>query len=110
QRELFARGDAEADAAHDLLGAKAHRQVLYRKQRCGGRRSALHRRRSSAGAWQRCVHWSAFRGSSASRSASPMKVSSSSVVTSTAKVDSEIHHASMLFLPWLSSSPSDGVP
>lgn len=39
-----------------------------------------------------------------------MKVSSSKVVTSTAKVDSEIHHASMLFLPWLSNSPSDGVP
>ena len=32
-----------------------------------------------------------------------MKVSSSNVTTSTAKVESEIHHASMLFLPWLSS-------
>ena len=39
-----------------------------------------------------------------------MKVSSSKVTTSTAKVDSEIHQASMLFLPCDSSSPSDGVP
>ena len=39
-----------------------------------------------------------------------MKVSSNRVTTSTPKVDSEIHHASMLFLPWLSSSPSEGVP
>ena len=39
-----------------------------------------------------------------------MKVSSSKVTTSTAKVDSEIHQASMLFLPWLSSSPRLGVP
>src|SRR5256885_12740437 len=38
-----------------------------------------------------------------------MKVSSSSVTTSTAKVDSEIHQASMLFLPWFSSSPRLGV-
>ncbi len=39
-----------------------------------------------------------------------MKVSSSSVVTSTAKVDSEIHHASMLALPCESNSPRLGVP
>ena len=37
-------------------------------------------------------------------------VSSSKVTTSTPKVDSEIHQASMLFLPCDSSSPSDGVP
>jgi hypothetical protein len=54
--------------------------------------------------------WSALRGSSASRKASPMKVNSSSVTTSTPKVDSEIHQASMLFLPCDNSSPSDGVP
>ncbi len=59
---------------------------------------------------ERSLAVSAFRGSSASRSASPMNVSSSKVITSTAKVDSEIHQASMLSLPWLSSSPSDGVP
>ena len=39
-----------------------------------------------------------------------MKVSSSSVSTSTPKVEIEIHQASMLFLPWLSSSPRLGVP
>ena len=39
-----------------------------------------------------------------------MKVSSSKVMTSTANVDSDIHQASMLALPWFSSSPSEGVP
>ena len=39
-----------------------------------------------------------------------MKVSSSSVSTSTPKVESEIHQASTLFLPWASSSPRLGVP
>ena len=32
------------------------------------------------------------------------------MTTSTPKVESEIHHASRLFLPWLSSSPRLGVP
>ena len=36
---------------------------------------------------------STLRGSSASRNASPMRISSSSITTSTAKVDREIHHA-----------------
>ena len=49
-----------------------------------------------------------LRVSKASRSASPMKVSSSSVSTSTTNVGTEIHHASRLSLPWRSSSPSDG--
>ncbi len=39
-----------------------------------------------------------------------MKVSRSNVITSTPKVEREIHQASRLALPWLSSSPSDGVP
>ena len=39
-----------------------------------------------------------------------MKVSSSNVTTKTPNVDSEIHHASMLFLPCASNSPKDGVP
>ena len=36
---------------------------------------------------------STLRGSSASRNASPMRISSSSITTSTANVDREIHHA-----------------
>jgi len=44
------------------------------------------------------------------RKASPMKVSKSSVVTRTTKVDSDIHQASMLFLPCESNSPKEGVP
>src|SRR3954470_15027000 len=54
--------------------------------------------------------FSTLRGSSASRRASPMRISRSSVTTSTANVEREIHHASRLFLPWFSSSPRLGVP
>ena len=39
-----------------------------------------------------------------------MKVKSSSVTTNTAKVEMEIHHASMLFFPCAKSSPKLGVP
>ncbi len=39
-----------------------------------------------------------------------MNVSSIKVTTNTAKVDNEIHHASMLFLPWANNSPKLGVP
>src|SRR5262245_14929382 len=39
-----------------------------------------------------------------------MRMRSSSVTISTPKVVSEIHHASRLLLPWLSSSPRLGVP
>ena len=39
-----------------------------------------------------------------------MKVSNIKVTTNTAKVDKEIHHASMLFLPCANSSPKLGVP
>ena len=56
------------------------------------------------------AHDSAFRGSSASRSASPMKVNSNKVNTSKAKVDIEIHQASILVLPWANISPRLGVP
>ena len=45
-----------------------------------------------------------LRVSKASRSASPMKVSSSSVTTSTTKVGKMIHQASRLFLPWRNRS------
>ena len=39
-----------------------------------------------------------------------MKVSSNKVITSTAKVDNDIHHASILVLPCDSNSPKLGVP
>ena len=39
-----------------------------------------------------------------------MKVSSSNVMTSTAKVESDIHQASILVLPCESNSPKEGVP
>src|SRR5262249_12386823 len=90
QRELFPLGDLEVDAMHDLLAAECDAKPLDVEKRLR--------------------HRSAFRGSRASRKASPMKVSSISVTTSTPKVESEIHHASMFALPWFRSSPSDGVP
>src|SRR5665647_3739090 len=87
----------------DKRGGKFRRQAaLRRNSPLGGQRSTRSDKRGG--------HFSAFRGSSASRKASPMKVSSSKVSTSTQKVASEIHQASMLFLPCDSSSPSDGVP
>ena len=81
--------DAEIDAVHDLLVAEGDAQLADVEQ---------------------LFHVLAFRGSSASRSASPMNVSSSRVTISTANVESEIHQASRLALPWFSNSPSEGVP
>ena len=48
-------------------------------------------------------------GSKASRRASPMKIRSTRVPTSTRKVESDNHQASILALPWARSSPRLGV-
>ena len=92
QRQLFPSAHIKAHAMHHLLAAKAHLEVTHGQQRLWIL-VWLHHAPSFASL--AC----ALRGSSASRSASPIKVSSSKVMTSTPKVDSEIHHASMLFLP-----------
>ena len=92
QGELLARGQVEGDPVHHLPGAEADAQVLDLEQ-AHGASSAI-----------------SLRGSSASRRASPTRISSTRVTTSTAKVAREIHQASRLFLPWASSSPRLGVP
>ena len=83
ERELLARRDRERDVVDDAS--------MRRSARSGARPTAT-------GRW-RTRH--DLRVSKASRSASPMKVSSSSVSTSTAKVGKMIHHASRLALPCL---------
>ena len=51
-----------------------------------------------------------FRGSKASRTASPMKIRSDSIKATVQKPASPSHGACTLALPWESSSPSDGEP
>src|SRR6202012_5811394 len=94
QRYALATFDCERDVVHCDSVAERHVQVIELQQRPW---RALHRL---------FAHWlpparmaSEMRVSSALRSASPMKVSSSNIATSTPKVDNEIHHASRLSLP-----------
>ena len=47
-------------------------------------------------------------GSSASRTASPTKISSDNISATRMKPDNPSHGASRYFLPWSSSSPSEG--
>jgi hypothetical protein len=88
ERELLARRDRERHRVDDRARAEANGEAVDLEER---------RRRHD------------LRVSRASRSASPMKVSSSIVSTSSAKVGKMIHHASRLPLPCLTSSPSDAI-
>src|SRR5208282_6031228 len=56
------------------------------------------------------AHENVFLGSKASRTASPMKMSSESISAVTAKAESPIHGADRLDLPWSNSSPTEGEP
>ena len=51
-----------------------------------------------------------LRGSSASRTASPMKIDSDRMIDTATKPEMPSHGASRCFLPCSSSSPSDGEP
>src|SRR5471030_2061268 len=55
-------------------------------------------------------HRLVLRGSKASRTASPMKVSSDSMMARLKKAVKPSHGACRLFLPCSSNSPSDGEP
>src|SRR5207302_69449 len=92
ESQLLARVEREGDAVHNLARTEMDAQVLNFEQ--------AHRPSPS----------STLRGSSASRRASPIRMRSSSITTSTPKVESEIHHASRLSLPCWRSSPRLGVP
>src|SRR5690606_31669938 len=92
----LSRRDIERDAADGLDRpfplAEVDVQVANREQRIHGH------------------HPKVLRGSSASRTASPMKTSRLSISEITAKPESPSHGACRLFLPCDSSSPSDGEP
>src|SRR5690606_1500239 len=59
---------------------------------------------------QRPAHWKVFRGSKASRTASPVKIRSDSRIASVKKPVRPSHGACTLALPCASISPSDGEP
>src|SRR6202163_2476228 len=58
----------------------------------------------------RAAHLKVLRGSNASRTASPMKISSDSMIATAKKPWKPSHGACTLALPCDSSSPSDGEP
>src|SRR5690606_14522822 len=90
QRQRFARRDVKADPAHRRMSAKAHRQVADRKQRR--------------------AHAKVFRGSKASRTASPINTSRVSISAMVKKPVRPSQGACKLFLPCASNSPSEGEP
>src|SRR5437899_1932699 len=59
---------------------------------------------------KRRAHWKVLRGSSESRTASPMKTRSDSMMETTKKPVKPSHGACRFCLPWLRSSPSEGDP
>ena len=90
QGQRLARGDVEADIAHRLGRAEADGKIADRQQ---GR-----------------AHRKVFRGSKASRIASPTKTSRVIISAMVKKPVRPSHGAWGLFLPWASSSPSEGDP
>src|SRR5690606_12103555 len=97
QRERLALVDVERHPAHRLerapLDLEVDRQILHFEQAHGA-------------PTQRKV----LRGSKASRTASPMKISSDSITAITTKPLMPSQGAWRLFLPWASRSPSEGDP
>src|SRR5256714_546728 len=79
-----------------LALAESHREIADRKQLVSG---TGHRGQAKA-----------LRGSNASRTASPMKISSESMMATVKKPVSPSQGACTLALPWESSSPSEGEP
>src|SRR4030095_8679666 len=102
--------DLEADAAHRLDAAPADverdGEILDREQRAHASLPAAAIVASGGGG----AFAKILRGSNASRTPSPTKISSASMPPITAKPESPSHGAVRLFLPWFSSSPSDGDP
>ena len=95
QGQGLALADRERDAAHRLddpvLGPEVHRQIGHLEQ--------AHLRPPTV-----------LRGSNASRTASPMKISRLSMRASTRKAEMPSHGAWRLFLPCYNSSPSEAEP
>src|SRR5690606_2945636 len=97
QRERLALVDVERHPPHRLeraaLDLEVDRQILHFEQAHGA-------------PTQRKV----LRGSKASRTASPMKISSDSITAITSRPLMPSQGAWRLFLPWASRSPSEGDP
>src|SRR5579884_670409 len=95
QRHRFAPADIEGDAVDrehlPLAGAECDGQVVDREEGC-------------------VAHRNVFRGSKASRTASPMKIKSESMMAIEKKPVRPSHGACTLALPWLNNSPSEGEP
>src|SRR3569623_1334708 len=93
ERQRLALLDVERHAAHGvhhtILEPEVDREVLDLEQR---------------------AHATFFRGSNASRTASPMKISSASIREMVMSPESDSHGAPRLSLAWLSISPSAGEP
>src|SRR5690606_25061580 len=74
----------------------------------------LRRRRPTDHGWTRedrpSIYRNVLRGSNASRTASPMKISSDSMMAMEKNPVRPSQGACTFDLPWLSSSPSDGEP
>ena len=81
QREFLTRLQRERNVVNDPARTEIDAKVLNFEQAHGALPS------------------STLRGSSASRKASPIRINSSNIITSTPKVVSEIHHASRFSLP-----------
>src|SRR5579885_1708053 len=95
QRHRFAPADIEGDAVDrehlPLAGTECDGQVVDREEGC-------------------VAHQNVFRGSKASRTASPMKIRSESMMAMEKKPVRPSHGACTFALPCESSSPSDGEP
>src|SRR5262249_46938875 len=103
QRQRLTLADLERDSVDRLrfpaAGPKGDRKIADAKQGfCHGRM------------FMQSLHAKVLRGSKASRTASPMKISSESISATVKKPVSPSHGACTLALPWDRSSPSDGEP
>src|SRR4051812_13236189 len=111
ERHRLALGDVEGRAGDrdDALAGlpELDAEIPYRQER---RRLWLAGGGEAAGEVDGGDHRNVLRGSKASRTASPTKMSSDSMIEMTRKPVKPSHGAWMLSLPWASSSPSDGEP
>src|ERR1700677_2096570 len=96
QRERLPALQREGDAIDDGVPlcalAEGDREIAHVEQRRGD------------------AHENVFRGSKASRTASPMKISRDSINATVAKADSPSHGAEIFDFPSSSNSPSEGEP
>src|ERR1700688_661013 len=97
QRQCFAFGDVERHAVDRqhlaLAGAEGDREIAHGQK-----------------FFARRAHRNVFRGSKASRTASPTKINSESISAMLKNPVRPNHGACTFALPWLSNSPSEGEP